>query len=115
MADPNTQAQTAAAPAATEEINEFESLLNKEFKPKSENAKSAVHSAVKTLAEQALASTKLVGDDVIASIQAIIAELDRKLSEQVNKIIHHEDYKALEGSWRGLSHLVNNTDRKSVV
>jgi type VI secretion system protein ImpC len=110
MADPNTQAQTAAAPAATEEINEFEALLNKQFKPKTETAKSAVHAAVKTLAEQALASTKLIGDDVIASIQAIIAELDRKLSEQVNKIIHHEDFKTLEGSWRGLHHLVNNTE-----
>lgn len=110
MADPNTQAQEAAAPAETQEISEFDALLNKQFKPKSESAKSAVHSAVRTLAEQALASTKLVGDDVIRSIQAIIAELDRKLSEQVNKIIHHEDYKALEGSWRGLHHLVNNTE-----
>ena len=57
-----------------------------------------MHSAVKTLAEQALASTKLVGDDVIASIQAMIAELDRKFSEQVNKIIHHDEFKALEGA-----------------
>ena len=24
--------------------------------------------------------------------------------------MHHEDFKALEGSWRGLSHLVNNTE-----
>src|SRR6187455_3257182 len=109
MADPNTQAQ-AAAPAASEEVNEFESLLNKQFKPKTESAKSAVHSAVRTLAEQALGSTKLIGDDVIASIQAIIGELDRKLSEQVNKIIHHEEFKALEGAWRGLHHLVNNTE-----
>ena len=109
MADSNLQAQ-GAAPAATEELSEFESLLNTQFKPKTESAKSAVHSAVRTLAEQALGSTRLIGDDVIASIKGMIGELDRKLSEQVNKIIHHEDFKALEGAWRGLHHLVNNTE-----
>ena len=34
--------------------NEFASLLNKEFKPKSDDAKSAVEQAVLTLAQQAL-------------------------------------------------------------
>jgi type VI secretion system protein ImpC len=40
----------------------------------------------------------------------MIAEIDRKLSEQLNQIIHHEDFKALEGTWRGLHHLVQNTE-----
>ena len=40
----------------------------------------------------------------------MIAELDRKLSQQVNAIMHHEDFQALESAWRGLSYLVNNTE-----
>jgi hypothetical protein len=40
----------------------------------------------------------------------MIAELDRKLSEQVNLILHHEDFQQLEGAWRGLHYLVNNTE-----
>jgi len=47
---------------------------------------------------------------VTRTISAMVAEIDRKLSEQINLIIHHEDFKALEGSWRGLHHLVNNTE-----
>jgi len=109
MADPNPAAQ-AGAQGATVELNEFESLLNKEFKPKTDERKSAVQTAVRTLAEQALACTSLVSDDAIKTISAIIAEIDKKLSEQVNLIIHHEDFKKLEGSWRGLHHLVNNTE-----
>ena len=35
--------------AASVSYNDFKSLLSKEFKPKSEQAKSAVESAVKTL------------------------------------------------------------------
>jgi len=107
----NPESQSSAAPAGeAAEINEFESLLNKQFKPKTDAAKEAVKNAVKTLAEQALSATALISKDSVKSIEAIIAEIDRKLSEQVNQIIHHEDFKALEGSWRGLHHLINNTE-----
>src|SRR5881296_1215787 len=108
MADPNPQAQSAGPQAATAELNDFEALLNKEFKPKTDERKSAVQTAVRTLAEQALAGTALISDDAIKSIGAMIAEIDKKLSEQINLILHHEDFKKLEGSWRGLHHLVNN-------
>src|SRR5271154_6898093 len=87
-------AQPQPAPADT---SEFESLLTKEFKPKSEAAQTAVQTAVRTLAEQALVGTALIGRDAVASIQAIIAELDRKLAEQVNVILHHPDFQKLEG------------------
>jgi type VI secretion system protein ImpC len=65
---------------------------------------------VQTLAEQALASSTLVSDNAIKTIEAIIAEIDRKLTEQVNLILHQQDFKTLEGSWRGLHYLVNNTE-----
>jgi type VI secretion system protein ImpC len=109
MPDQAEQAQAQPA-AATAEVTEFESLLNKEFKPKTTEAKSAVKLAVQTLAEQALAASTLVSDNAIKTIEAMIAEIDRKLSEQINLILHHDDFKALEGSWRGLQYLVNNTE-----
>ena len=34
----------------------------------------------------------------------------RKLTEQVNVIMHHEDFQELECAWRGLHYLVNNTE-----
>ena len=89
---------------------DFSSLLNKEFKPRTDTAKSAVESAVKTLAQQALENTALVSDDALKSIEAMVAEIDKKLSEQVNAIIHNEEYQQLESAWRGLHHLVNNTE-----
>lgn len=42
-------------------------------------------------------------------IEAMIAEIDSKLSLQVNEIIHHPDFQKLEGSWRGLRHMIDNT------
>ena len=104
------QKETQAAEAVTMEVNEFETLLKKEFKPKSDRAKEAITSAVQTLAEQALSETALISDDAVRTTEAIISELDRKLSEQVNLIMHHKDFQELEGTWRGLHHLVNNTE-----
>jgi type VI secretion system protein ImpC len=111
MIPPETDAQGApSAAVAPAELNEFESLLNKEFKARDEQKQTAVQTAVRTLAQTALASTQLISGDVTRTISAMVAEIDRKLSEQINLIIHHEDFKALEGSWRGLHHLVNNTE-----
>lgn len=92
------------------EIDEFTSLLHKEFKPKTNQAQEAVVSAVKILAEHALENTKIISGDAYRTVEAIIAEIDSKLSEQINQIIHHEAFQRLEGSWRGLQYLVNNTE-----
>ncbi len=109
MAEAKTQA-TSAAVETTAEGGEFAALLRKEFKPKSDKAQEAVETAVRTLAEQALSQTALVSDDVLKTIESMIAAIDRKLTEQLNKIIHHEDFQALESAWRGLHYLVSNTE-----
>ncbi|QOF79156.1 MULTISPECIES: type VI secretion system contractile sheath large subunit [unclassified Variovorax] len=90
--------------------SDFSSLLQKEFKPRSDEAKSAVEAAVLTLAQQALSNSTVIGKDVTKSIQAMIAAIDAKLTDQVNKIIHHPDYQKLESAWRGLHYMVNNTE-----
>ena len=113
MADPKTQQEQAGAGAL--EVTDFDSLLKKEFKPKTDEAKEAVEWAVRTLAEQALASTTLISADVVKSIEAIIAQLDKKLTEQINLILHHEDFQKLEGAWRGLHYLVNNTETDEML
>ena len=99
-----------AQPGATEQASEFASLLLQEFKPKTERAREAVETAVRTLAEQALAQTDLVSNDAIKSIESIIAAIDAKLTAQVNQVIHHPEFQKLESAWRGLHYLVNNTE-----
>src|SRR5437899_8858364 len=97
------------------EPTELQSLLNKEFKPRSDAAKEAVETAVRTLAEQALAQTTLISADAIGTIEAMIAALDRKLSEQVNLIMHHKAFQEVESAWRGLNYLVTNTETDEML
>ena len=44
------------------------------------------------------------------SIDAMIAELDRKLSTQLDEILHHPEFQELESAWRGLKLLVDRTN-----
>ncbi len=113
MAD--TQTQASPLSGVEFEGSDFASLLTKQFKPKTDEARSAVEHAVTTLAQQALSSTKLIGADVVQSIQAMIAELDKKISQQVNQILHNPEFQALEGSWRGLHYLVNNSETDEML
>ena len=96
-------------------IDDFSELLNKEFKPKSDRAREQVQVAVETLAQQVLSDEDLILDDAVNSINAIIAEIDLKLTEQVNHVLHHPDFQQLEGAWRGLHHLVNNTETDEML
>ncbi|MEM7059665.1 MAG: type VI secretion system contractile sheath large subunit [Pseudomonadota bacterium] len=114
MADMETQAAVAEEETAFG-TSEFSNLLKKEFRPKSDEAKTAVEEAVKTLAQQALENTSLVSDDALRSIEGIIAEIDKKLTEQINLIMHHEDFQKLESAWRGLHFLVNNTETDEML
>ena len=102
--------QGSALEGVTLEGNDFASLLKKEFKPKTEEARSAVEQAVQTLAQQALANAKVISGDALKTIEAMIGALDRKLTEQVNLVLHHSDFQKLESAWRGLHYFVNNTE-----
>ncbi len=70
----------------------------------------AVDRAAQSFAEQARLHPDLVSPDPRRSIEALAAEIDRKLCEQINLILHHPDFQRLEASWRGLHYLVRNTE-----
>jgi type VI secretion system protein ImpC len=110
MSGTETGATGPQAGVLTTEGNDFSALLNKEFKPRTDRAREAVAEAVQTLAQQALHNTALISDNALSSINAMIAAIDAKLTEQVNLIIHDESFQQLESAWRGLHHLVNNTE-----
>ena len=114
MAEGKTQ-QGQAATAEPIAVDAFSELLKKEFRPKSDRARQQVEIAVQTLAQQVLGDQDLILDDAVNSINAIIAEIDLKLTEQVNLILHHPDFQQLEGAWRGLKHLITNTETDEML
>jgi type VI secretion system protein ImpC len=109
MAQEALQNQEALPEAEAVALDDFSSLLEKEFKPADDVRKNRIETAVQTLAQQALTDAAIIGEDVYSTVDAMRSAIDRKLSEQVNQIIHNEDFQRLESAWRGLNYLVMNT------
>ncbi|MBV9785732.1 MAG: type VI secretion system contractile sheath large subunit [Acidisphaera sp.] len=65
---------------------------------------------VKTLVEQALTGTVTFDKNLTRTFDRAIAAIDQKLSAQLNEIMHNERFLKLEGTWRGLNHLVMNSE-----
>jgi type VI secretion system protein ImpC len=60
--------------------------------------------------QQVMQGEMTMSRDMAATINARIAAIDKVISAQLNEIMHHEDFQKLEGSWRGLHHLVMNSE-----
>lgn len=113
MAEAKTEQEAQVAESLG--VDEFSELLQKEFKPQSDRARQQVELAVQTLAQQVLSDEDLILEDAANSINAIIAEIDLKMTQQINHILHHPDFQQLEGAWRGLHYLVNNTETDEML
>jgi type VI secretion system protein ImpC len=50
-----------------------------------------------------------------ALIDSYISEIDKVLGAQMDEILHHKDFQELEGTWRGLHFLVQNTEFSKAV
>ncbi|WP_420857757.1 type VI secretion system contractile sheath large subunit [Marivivens marinus] len=104
------QQEGAAAGEALDELSEFSDILKQTIKPRTEVAAKEVDNAVVALVREAMGDQSVVADDVIDTIDAMLAKLDEKLTAQMNEILHHEEFQKIESSWRGLAYTLNNSE-----
>src|SRR3954447_12570835 len=97
------------------EADDFSALLKQSFKPRTERAATEVENAVNTLVEQALVDTSLIKSDVLDTIEEMIAQLDKKLSAQINEILHAPEFQQIESAWRGLKYLVFQSETDAML
>src|SRR5947209_5089818 len=81
--EPGRAASPAAAPATTQEAS---------------------------LLDQVMAGTMTASPDTQAMINARIGQIDALISEQLNAILHHEEFQQLESAWRGLHYFVHQSE-----
>jgi type VI secretion system protein ImpC len=65
--------------------------------------------------QQALQGQVVLSKDLEHTINARIAAIDKLLSAQLNEVMHHPDFQKLEGSWRGLKHLVFESETSTML
>jgi len=108
------QAQ-AAAPAAAAAAAQEVSLLDQVLSATKQTERSRAEELMKTLVDQALAGVVSFDKNVTKTINATIKAIDEKLSTQLAAIMHHPDLQKLEGTWRGLNHLVMNSETSAML
>ena len=106
-AETSSSPQAGAAQAtATAEV----SLLDQAIGATKQTEPDQAQALIKTLTEEALKGTFTFSKNLTVSFNQAIALLDEKMSAQLAAILHHPDLLKLEGSWRGLNHLVMNSE-----
>ncbi len=102
-----TQTSSSAAGGAT---SEGISILDQVVAATKQTTPDQTQDLVKNLLEQAMAGTVTFDKNITRTFDRAIAAIDRKLSDQLNAIMHNPKFSQLEGSWRGLHHLVQNSE-----
>jgi len=72
-------------------------------------------SLIKEFVSQVLQGEMTVSRDTESMINARIAQIDHLLSIQLNEILHHADFQKLEGSWRGLKYMLDQSETSDML
>jgi type VI secretion system protein ImpC len=77
--------------------------------------KTEVEDLLQVFAQQALEGTVKYDRSVMKTFDNAIAQIDALLSKQLAAVMHNEKFQTLEGSWRGVKHLTDNTETCSTL
>lgn len=110
MADAKEKAAEGAEAEALD-LGEFSDLLEKDFRIKeteSEKLQTLVQNLALAATEKAGSAT--ISGNAVKSIKSLIAGIDSLMSTQMDEIMHAPEVREMEGTWRGLHYLINNTE-----
>jgi type VI secretion system protein ImpC len=110
MADPAAVQKSAAAEAQTQEKGLLDQIVEQGRFGTDSRAQDRGKDLVKEFVAQVLDGSMTVAKDAEMMINARIAQIDHLLSLQLNEVIHHPAFQKLEGSWRGLKHLMDHSE-----
>ena len=104
------QARAEAAVVTQEEGGLLDQIISETRIGRDEDQRAQSRQQIATLVEEVMQGAITVSKDIEAMINARIADIDELLTRQLNEIMHYEDFQKLEGSWRGLHYLVQQSE-----
>ena len=108
MTDTQTEGQGAEA-AEGESL----SVLEQAIGATKQTERDETQDLLKNLTEQAMSGTVAWDKNLTVTMKNAIDAIDAQISKQLAAIMHNEKFQKLEGSWRGMNHLVMNSETGS--
>lgn len=103
------QAQAAPAAAAETSASLLDEIIESTKLKPQDDGYASTKAGLQAFLKQIVANSP--NEKISANqVDAMIADLDKKLSDQVNTILHNEQFQKIESAWRGLKFLVDRTD-----
>ena len=109
MANDKEELQTEAQQQEAEARGEL-NLLEQAIGATKQTPRDEAEDLLKALTKEALKGTVKWDKNLTVTINSAIAAIDKAMSKQLSAIMRHEKLQKLEGSWRGLHHLVMNSE-----
>jgi type VI secretion system protein ImpC len=103
------QAKAGAATATAQEDNLLDKILDR-TKPLNDKERERNKDYVGQFLKQIVQPGQVISKDVETNIKYWIAEIDKKLSGQLNEVMHAPEFQQLEATWRGLHYLVHQSE-----
>src|SRR4051794_36618885 len=104
------QSASAAAETTTQEASLLDQIIAQGRLARDDEQRALAKDLIGEFVDQVVSGTMKVSKDTQAMINARIGQIDALLTDQLNAILHHQDFQALEGSWRGLHYFVHQTE-----
>ena len=101
--------ETAVEQQASSEL-ETTSLLDQAIQATKQTDAEEAQALLKNLTEQAMTGVVTWDKNLMVTFNKAISAIDDAISEQLREIMHNDKFRALEGSWRGLHYLINNSE-----
>jgi type VI secretion system protein ImpC len=103
------QLQTAQA-TEVEESSLLDQIIQEGRLARDESQKGWARDVLGEFVKQVMEGAVVISKDTELMINSRIAQIDRLISQQLNEIMHHPDLQKIEGSWRGLNYLVQQSE-----
>ncbi|HEY0064733.1 MAG TPA: type VI secretion system contractile sheath large subunit [Telluria sp.] len=105
----SAQLSPLAVPVVTEGSALLDQIIEQSKVAKSSVEHERARDLIAELVSQVMQGTVVVSDNLSATLDARVAELDRMISDQLSAVMHAPEFQKLESSWTGLHYLVRNT------
>lgn len=112
------KASGAAAKPAEAKVTEgslLDQIVTQGRFGKEQTARERGRDMVKEFVSQVLEGEMKLSRDADATINSRIAQVDHLISLQLNEILHHPAFQKLEGSWRGLKYLMDQSETGAML
>lgn len=110
MSEARQEAQAGGAVETQEDVSLLDQIIDAGRIGRDDEQRAQSRQQIATLVDEVMNGEMRVSKNLEATINARIADIDALLSKQLNAILHTPDFQQLEGSWRGLNYLVQQTE-----